>query len=142
MNYLLLLFTIISSLLYADEENLRQDVLDEAESKKEKDFIKKPYAELQFVDKYTGKFSTIVCKVGDTVQSHTLSKKVDRCFSSGPFDPPETKAFLEIEEPDISETPIFKGWMVASIPALSTLEHRRYGVWIKKCSDSPVILEE
>lgn len=121
--------------------NLVQDILEDAEAAQNKNFENKPYVEIQFVDKYTGKFSTLVCKVGDTVQHHSLSIKIDTCLSSGPFDRPETKVFLEVEEPDISDDPIFKGWMIASVPAISTLEHRRYGLWIQKCVDRPVILE-
>lgn len=30
-------------------------------------------------------------------------------------------------------SPAFQGWMVASSPALSALEHPRYDVWVLKC---------
>ncbi|OZA01113.1 MAG: hypothetical protein B7Y02_17840 [Rhodobacterales bacterium 17-64-5] len=29
--------------------------------------------------------------------------------------------------------PVFKGWMVASSPALSALDHPRYDVWVLHC---------
>jgi len=31
------------------------------------------------------------------------------------------------------EQPTFDGWMIASSPALSALEHPRYDVWVLKC---------
>ena len=31
---------------------------------------------------------------------------------------------------------IFKGWMFASSPALSALDHPRYDVWVLSCSSS------
>ena len=33
-------------------------------------------------------------------------------------------------------TPRFSGWMFASSPALSALDHPRYDVWVLSCSSS------
>ncbi|MCW8843320.1 MAG: DUF2155 domain-containing protein, partial [Rhodobacteraceae bacterium] len=32
-----------------------------------------------------------------------------------------------------SEAPLFQGWMIASSPALSALDHPRYDVWVLRC---------
>ena len=34
---------------------------------------------------------------------------------------------------ETSETPLFSGWMLASSPALSALDHPRYDVWVLSC---------
>ena len=37
---------------------------------------------------------------------------------------------------DVRETaPRFSGWMFASSPALSALDHPRYDVWVVSCSN-------
>jgi len=31
------------------------------------------------------------------------------------------------------DKPVFKGWMIASSPALNALDHPRYDVWVLRC---------
>ena len=52
-----------------------------------------------------------------------------------PEEPPESAVFLEIVEirPDEDPAPLFTGWMFASSPALSALEHPVYDVWVLEC---------
>lgn len=42
-------------------------------------------------------------------------------------------AALEITERG-REGALFSGWMIASAPALSALEHSRYDVWVLRCA--------
>lgn len=44
-------------------------------------------------------------------------------------------AALEISETGRTGT-VFSGWMIASSPALSALEHQRYDVWVIRCMTS------
>lgn len=44
-------------------------------------------------------------------------------------------AFLSIRDTQ-SGTALFDGWMVASAPALNALDHRRYDVWVLRCTSS------
>ena len=44
-------------------------------------------------------------------------------------------AALEISE-NGKEGVLFSGWMIASAPALSALEHQRYDVWVIRCTTS------
>ncbi|KPP84714.1 MAG: hypothetical protein HLUCCO07_06320 [Rhodobacteraceae bacterium HLUCCO07] len=41
-------------------------------------------------------------------------------------------AFLTITE-DGRDSPVFIGWMIASSPALSAMDHPRYDVWVLRC---------
>lgn len=52
-----------------------------------------------------------------------------------PPDNPMGDAFahLVIRE-NTDEAPIFDGWMVASSPALSALDHSRFDVWVIRCT--------
>ena len=42
-------------------------------------------------------------------------------------------AALEISEKG-KEGTVFSGWMIASAPALSAMEHSRYDVWVMRCT--------
>ncbi|MCC1491762.1 DUF2155 domain-containing protein [Cognatishimia sp. F0-27] len=44
-------------------------------------------------------------------------------------------AFITVREEGVAE-PVFRGWMVASSPALNPLDHPRYDVWVMRCTTS------
>jgi len=90
---------------------------------------------MQGLDKVTARVSTFEAPLGATVRFGTLSITVQRCERTPPEEPPESTVFLEIFEirPDEDPTPLFRGWMFASSPALSALEHPVYDVWVLEC---------
>jgi len=65
----------------------------------------------------------------------SLEITVRRCYKAPPEEPPEAAAFLEIVDvrPDSPEVLLFSGWMFASSPAVSALEHPVYDVWVLSC---------
>ena len=69
------------------------------------------------------------------MQFGTLSIRVRDCEKSPPEEPPESAAFVEIDEtrPGEVRTRVFSGWMFASSPALSALEHPVYDVTLLDC---------
>lgn len=97
-----------------------------------------PIALLQGLDKVTARTSTFEAKVGEVVSFGQLSITVKSCRKSAPIDPPESAAFLDVQErrPDGPAVPVFNGWMFASSPALSAMEHPVYDVWVKDCRKS------
>jgi hypothetical protein len=99
------------------------------------DMISEPIAVLQGLDKITARVSTIEAPVGTPVRFGTLSITVRDCEKSPPEDRPESAAFLEIDEIRPGEDNIrrFSGWMFASSPALSALEHPVYDVNVLDC---------
>ena len=68
----------------------------------------------------------------------TLSIRVRDCEKSPPEETPENAAFLEIDEvrPGEARTRLFSGWMFASSPAVSALEHPVYDVWVIDCKNA------
>ena len=92
-------------------------------------------AVLQGLDKVTARVSTIDAPVGQTVHFGSLEVTVRACRAHPPEEPPESAAFLEIREKKADEEPrlIFSGWMFASSPALSALEHPVYDLWVVDC---------
>jgi len=92
-------------------------------------------AVLQGLDKITARISTIEAPVGRAVEFGTLEITVRACRKRPPEEPPESAAFIEINEVRSGESPVFlfRGWMFASSPALSALEHPVYDVWVVDC---------
>lgn len=96
-----------------------------------------PYntAVLQGLDKVTARVSTIEAPLGDTVKFGGLEIIVRACDKRPPEETPESAAFLDVWEvrPGEPAISIFRGWMFASSPALSALEHPVYDVWVLDC---------
>jgi hypothetical protein len=103
-------------------------------------FEAQPVAVLQGLDKVTARTSTFEAKVGEIVQFGQLSIQVKACRKAPPIETPESAAFLEIiENPTTTgaaAVPVFIGWMFASSPALSAMEHPVYDIWVKDCKKS------
>ena len=44
-------------------------------------------------------------------------------------------ALLQVRNTE-SEAILFRGWMIASAPALSAVDHPRYDIWVLRCTTS------
>jgi len=98
-------------------------------------------AVLQGLDKTTARVSTVEAPVGGIARFGTLEIVARACHKKPPTEPPESAAFLEITDvrPDSPAVRVFSGWMFASSPALSALEHPVYDVWVVDCRLGPPI---
>ena len=92
-------------------------------------------AVLQGIDKVTARVSRIDVPIGRTVTLGPLEITAQACHKRPPEETPESAAFLVISEQQLDEEPVllFSGWMFASSPALSALEHAVYDVWVVDC---------
>jgi hypothetical protein len=99
------------------------------------DDVAMPVAVLQALDKITARVQTIEAPVGDTLKFGTLQMIVRVCYRRPAEETPESTAFLDIWDMRRNETPqdVFRGWMFASSPALSAVEHPVYDVWLVDC---------
>jgi hypothetical protein len=99
-----------------------------------------PYdiAVLQGMDKVTARVSTIEAPVGEVVKFGALEIIARNCDKRPPEETPESAAFLDIWEVHKGEAAVslFRGWMFASSPALSAMEHPVYDVWVLDCRNS------
>lgn len=88
--------------------------------------------QLRALDTITGLVEDIDLAVGDTTVYERLMISVKECrYPSGNI---SADAFAYLVIRDVRETlPAFEGWMIASSPALSALEHPRYDVWVLRC---------
>lgn len=92
---------------------------------------------LRAMDKITARVSTVTVPVGDTVAFGSLRITARACDKHPPEETPEASAYLDIieERPGEAPQPRFNGWMFASSPALSALEHPVYDIWVLDCSN-------
>ena len=88
------------------------------------------------LDKITARVSRLTAPIDQPVSFGTLKITARACNSTPPEEPPETSAFLEIRDIKPGEAPktVFVGWMFASSPALSAMEHPIYDVWVLSCT--------
>lgn len=98
-----------------------------------------PAAKLKSLDKITARTQTMIARVGQSVSYGPLEITVRTCRKSPPIEAPRTAAFLEIREKGEGslnaqdQRLVFSGWMFASSPALSSLDHPVYDVWVIDC---------
>ena len=90
---------------------------------------------LQGLDKITARISTFEAPIGEPVRFGSLEIVARACDKRPPEEPPESAAFLEITDfrPDADAVKLFTGWMFASSPAVSAVEHPVYDVWVIDC---------
>jgi hypothetical protein len=117
-------------------------------------FVQKDTATLRALDKITGRSTDIEVKVGEPVVFGSLKVELQVCYQTPPEEAPESAAFLKIAstQPVAVETmeaavdaedvetvsdenpELFSGWMYASSPGLSALEHPVYDIWVIRCA--------
>ncbi|MDB2438872.1 DUF2155 domain-containing protein [Hellea sp.] len=95
---------------------------------------------LRTLDKVTATTEDYTVKIGDELQYGSLTVAVKHCEKKPPEDVPETYAFLQIDDlkldgkgDDAEKDRIFSGWMLASNPAISALDHGVYDIWVIDC---------
>lgn len=93
---------------------------------------------LQALNKITARVSTLTLSLDQKATFGNLEIALLKCWKSPPEEQPEHKALLEIWEqvPGEKKKEIFKGWMFASSPALSALEHPVYDITLLRCQMS------
>ena len=106
-------------------------------------WIESQTAELQLLNKITARISTKSVPVGGGTEFGTLELRVHYCAYRPPEEPPENVAFIMIFDNGYTEKKpkkaqkaqkaLFSGWMFASSPAISGLEHPVYDVTLLSC---------
>lgn len=89
-------------------------------------------AELRFLDKLTSETGDVELGVGQAAKFGRLVVQLDSCRYPTGNPASDAEAHLTILE-ETTDTQLFSGWMLASSPALSALDHPRYDVWVLNC---------
>ena len=103
------------------------------------------------LDKVTATTKDYNIMVGETLKYGSLEISVRHCEKKPPEEVPEVYAFVQIKslnhaQEDVAKTVddteqgdevsspwLFSGWMFASSPALSALDHPVYDIWVLDC---------
>lgn len=96
---------------------------------------KAPGAVLRGLDKLNGNVVDITLQTREATRFGSLEIRLTECrYPSGN---PSGDAFagLEIIDPERRQI-LFQGWMIASSPALSAMDHPRYDIWVLRCASS------
>lgn len=101
--------------------------------------INQPFAMLQALDKITARVRRLDIAVGSQATFGTLEIIVQACRSTRPEQTPEDAGFLQIYDtpPGQDRQRVFSGWMFASSPALSAMDHAVYDIWVLDCGTPP-----
>ena len=92
--------------------------------------------ELQTLEKITGRVRSVDAIVGEAMRVGSLVITLRACRKRPQEETPESAAFMEVNEQRAGEegtTRLFTGWMFATSPAMSALEHPVYDVWLVDC---------
>ncbi len=105
--------------------------------KAQQEMTEYPRVRLQTLDKATARTETFNVRIGSTVKFGPLYIRPRVCKKSSPLEEPESASFLEIWEVNSEDKAewVFSGWMFASSPALSAMDHPIYDVWVLDCLD-------
>lgn len=100
--------------------------------------ISNPVAEFAGLDKITGRIISFDVYIDETVQFGALRVTPRVCYSRTPTEPPQTDAFVEVDEITLAREirRIFSGWMFAESPGLNAVDHAVYDVWLTDCKTS------
>ena len=96
------------------------------------DFAESEAGILRWLDKLTGETADIELLRGQEAVSGRLTIRLDACRYPADNPTSDAQAHLTILDAGVAQ-PVFEGWMVASSPALSALDHPRYDVWVLRC---------
>ena len=89
---------------------------------------------LRLLDKSLGRSQDVDLATGETFVQGRIAVELLECRY--PEETPGQDAFAHLRVTDIDGVELFNGWMIASSPALSALEHSRYDVWVLRCTIS------
>jgi hypothetical protein len=102
-----------------------------------------PGGTLRFLDKVTGRVQDLSLSRGQSVLLGRLTVQLDECRFPKDNPAADAQAHLTVLDTNAAQ-PMFSGWMLASSPALSAMDHPRYDVWVMSCDSgfvAPEVIE-
>ena len=154
VSFSFIISTIISSTIYAqnidtaplinlnelepsyDQEILELDDIGKSNvdslNKNEKKDIQVPFATISLLNKITTEVKTIDIRLKENYLLDELKIYAIDCNNSKPFEKKETAVYLNVYNQTSMEK-IFNGWMLKSLPSVSSMEHPIYDIWVENC---------
>lgn len=91
-------------------------------------------AQLRGVDRINGDMFEVMVPTGQTARIEGINVRLNSCRY--PVGNPSGNAYASLDIWDQSGNKLFVGWMIASSPALSAMDHPRYDIWVMRCTTS------
>lgn len=92
-------------------------------------------AELRVLDKINGQVEDLILPNGGAGVVWRMQIELGECRYPSGNPAGDAYAFVTLRQASRDE-PLFRGWMIASAPALNALDHPRYDVWVIRCTTS------
>ena len=89
-------------------------------------------AEISILNKITTNVDTLKLPLKENFLYQELKIYPIDCYLSGPYEKSEVGIYLNIHHKDSKEK-IFNGWMLKSLPSISSMEHPIYDIWVEDC---------
>jgi hypothetical protein len=89
-------------------------------------------AEISILNKITTNVDTLKLPLKENFLYQELKIYPIGCYLSGPYEKTEVGIYLNIQYKDSKEK-IFNGWMLKSLPSISSVEHPIYDIWVEDC---------
>ena len=88
---------------------------------------------LKILNKITANVEQIEIKLKENYEYDYLEIYAIDCYLSDKYEKTEKAVYLNIYNREIGEK-IFNGWMLKTLPSISSLEHPIYDIWIEDCN--------
>ena len=99
-----------------------------------------PGGTLRLLDKITRNVYDLALSRGQSAVQGRVTVQLDDCRFPKDNPAADAQAHVTVMEEGRSD-PVYSGWMLASSPALSAMDHPRYDVWVLSC-DSGFVAPE
>ena len=88
---------------------------------------------LKILNKITANVEQIEIKLKENYKYDYLEIYAIDCYLSDKYEKTEKAVYLNIYNREINQK-IFNGWMLKTLPSISSLEHPIYDIWIEDCN--------
>jgi hypothetical protein len=89
---------------------------------------------IRVLDKTTGAVTDLSMAPGEQRAIGFLTVQMDECRY--PAANPTGDAYILVEILDSRQAdPVFRGWLIATAPSLSAVDHPRYDIWALSCAN-------
>ena len=89
-------------------------------------------AQISILNKITTNVDTVKLPLKENYLYQELKIYIIDCHLSGPYEKSDVGIYLNIHHKDSKEK-IFNGWMLKSLPSISSMEHPIYDIWVEDC---------
>lgn len=90
---------------------------------------------LRVLDKVSGAVTDLNLGVGETGALGLLKITLNECRFPAANPNGDAYAKVTVVYRDLVD-PVFRGWLIASAPALHAMDHPRYDVWALRCNNA------